>query len=282
VARVDSRPLTDSGSRLEVVAAALADQAAEVEIVAHDARDLSRADRHGAAAGAPVPPPAAALEALLGEARAEAAAAREELAARVAGESELVATAGRLRLELDGLRERLAARDARDARVAGLVAEVADAAREAREEVQRHVVARGRAEAELAGARERLAALHDDLETQRARTVAAEQALEVELDAAHTARDRALAAEDAASAAREAELSALKAAHARLRPNPEGEPVHEGEGQLAESLARAQQRLRDATPPDSPAAPAPAVAAPPRPVAHRRAGLLRRLFRARR
>jgi len=87
----------------------------------------------------------AALERLVSEARTETAAAREELAARTAGEAALVAAAGGLRLQLDELRERVAARDERDMRVARLVADVAEAAQAAREEIGRQIAARERA-----------------------------------------------------------------------------------------------------------------------------------------
>jgi hypothetical protein len=294
VARVHPRPPTDDRSRLEVAAAALADQAADVEIVVRDARDAS-APRA----------PGGALEALLVEARAEATAAREELAVRVAGEAELVAAAGRLRLELDDARARLAARDERDARVAGLVAEVADAAREARMEVERHAGARERAEAQLADARERLGALEAELEAQRTRAVTAEHTLRTELGAVHRARDRVLAAEGTATAAREAELSALKAAHARLRPAAGDDPadgdlagagpgaprpVEPAAEQLADGLARAARRLREQAEPPQPPPASAWTASPPPPtsagttprLANRRRGLLARLLRARR
>jgi hypothetical protein len=294
VARVHPRPPTDDRSRLEVAAAALADQAADVEIVVRDARDAS-APRA----------PGGALEALLVEARAEATAAREELAVRVAGEAELVAAAGRLRLELDDARARLAARDERDARVAGLVAEVADAAREARMEVERHAGARERAEAQLADARERLGALEAELEAQRARAVTAEHTLRTELGAVHRARDWVLAAEGTATAAREAELSALKAAHARLRPAAGDDPadgdlagagpgaprpVEPAAEQLADGLARAARRLREQAEPPQPPPASAWTASPPPPtsagttprLANRRRGLLARLLRARR
>jgi chromosome segregation ATPase len=180
------------------------------------------------------------------DARGDALGLREQLAARMAAESEAVAVMAVLRGQLEELRVRTAARDARDEVLARLAGELAAAARAAREDVERHAEARAQAEAALDAERRRTTEVEGALAAERTRAAQSERALRAELDTLRSARERAVGAEVEAQAARRAELEALHAARDRL-DHGAGETVTAPDG-LMVGLGRAAQRLREDTP----------------------------------
>jgi chromosome segregation ATPase len=175
------------------------------------------------------------------DAQADALSVREELAARLALETEALSALAIMRGQVEELRVRADARDARDGVLARLAGELAATARAAREEVDRHVTARAVAEAAVEVERRRVEEAEAALGAERDRAAKAEGALRAELEALRTARDRALSAEAEAQAARRAEMDALTAARDRLRP-PETVAV-ESDGLIVD-LGRAAERLR--------------------------------------
>lgn len=90
------------------------------------------------------------------EAQADALSLREELANRLAVETEALNAVAVLRGQVEELRVRTDARDARDAMLAKLAGELAATARSAREEVERHAAARAQAEAAVEVERRRV------------------------------------------------------------------------------------------------------------------------------
>jgi chromosome segregation ATPase len=177
----------------------------------------------------------------LRDAQADALSVREELASRMAIETEALSAVAVMRGQVEELRVRADARDARDGVLARLAGELAATARAAREEVDRHVAARAEAEAAVEAERRRVSEAEAALGAERDRAVKAEGALRMELEALRTARDRALSAEAEAQAARRAELEALTAARDRLRP---AETVAVESDGLIVDLSRAADRLR--------------------------------------
>ena len=175
------------------------------------------------------------------EAQTDALAIREELAARLAVETEALSAVAVMRGQVEELRVRADARDARDGVLARLAGELATTARSAREEVDRHVAARATAEAAVEVERRRVEEAQAALGAERDRAAKAEGALRAELEALRTARDRALSAEAEAHAARRAEIDALTAARDRLRP---AETVAVESDGLIVDLGRAAERLR--------------------------------------
>ena len=175
------------------------------------------------------------------EAQADALNVREELAARLAVETEALSALAVMRGQVEELRVRADARDARDNVLARLAGELAAAARSAREEVDRHVAARATAEAAVEVERRRVEEAEAALGAERDRATKAEGALRAELETLRTARDRAVSAEAEAQAARRAELDALTAARDRLRP---AETVTIASDSLVNDLGRAAERLR--------------------------------------
>lgn len=173
-------------------------------------------------------------------AQADALGVREELASRLAVETEALSTLAVMRGQVEELRVRAEARDARDGMLARLAGELAVAARSAREEVDRHVLARAAAEAAVEVERRRVEEAEAALGAERDRATKAEGALRAELEALRSARDRALNAEAEAEAARRAELDALTAARDRLLPAP-APAAPDG---LITDLGRAADRLR--------------------------------------
>jgi chromosome segregation protein len=181
------------------------------------------------------------------DAQADALNVREELASRLAAETEALSAVAVLRGQVEELRVRADARDARDATLARLAGELAATARTAREEVERHAAARAQAEAALALERKRVEEIEAALGAERDRAAKAEGALRAELEALRAARDRAVTAEAEAEVARRAELEALTAARDRLRPAAAAAATPNG---LIVDLGRAAERLRvDAAPP---------------------------------
>ena len=174
------------------------------------------------------------------ESQSDALAVREELASRLAAETAALSAVAALRGQVEELRVRADARDARDHALAKLAGELAVTARTAREEVERHAVARVAAEAAVEVERRRVAEAEAALAAERERAAHAEGALRTELEALRTARDRAVTAESEARSARRAELEALSAAGDRLRP-VEVAAVPDG---LILDLGRAADRLR--------------------------------------
>jgi chromosome segregation protein len=179
------------------------------------------------------------------EAQADALSVREELAGRLAIETQALNAVAALRGQVEELRVRIDARDARDATLAKLAGELAATARAARAELDRHVTARAQAEAAVEVERRRTEQAQVALTAERARAAKAEGALRAELDTLRAARDRAVSAEAEAGAARRAELEALTAARDRLRPPPDAALAHDG---LIVDLGRAAQRLRSDRP----------------------------------
>ena len=175
------------------------------------------------------------------EAQADALSVREELASRLAIETEALSAVAVMRGQVEELRVRADARDARDGVLARLAGELAATARVAREEVDRHVVARAVAEAAVEVERRRVVEAEAALGAERDRAGKAEGALRAELESLRSARDRALGAEAEAQAARRAELEALTAARDRLRPTEAVELASDG---LIVDLGRAADRLR--------------------------------------
>jgi chromosome segregation ATPase len=175
------------------------------------------------------------------EAQADALAVREELAGRLAAETEALAAVAALRGQVEELRVRADARDARDGVLARLAGELAAAARAAREEVDRHVAVRAEAEAAVEVERRRVAEAEAALTAERDRAAMAERSLRAELETLRAARDRAVSAEAAAQAARRAELEALSAARDRLQPPASSPAPSDG---LIVDLGRAAERLR--------------------------------------
>jgi hypothetical protein len=174
------------------------------------------------------------------DAAADALTIREELAARLAVETEALSALAVMRGQVEELRVRADARDARDNVLARLAGELAVAARSAREEVDRHVAARAAAEAAVEVERRRVEEAEAALGAERDRAAKAEGALRAELETLRTARDRALSAEAQAQAARRAELEALEAARDRLLPAP----AADAPDALIVDLGRAADRLR--------------------------------------
>jgi chromosome segregation ATPase len=175
------------------------------------------------------------------EAQADALTVREELAGRLAAETEALSAVAVLRGQVEELRVRVDARDARDAVLARLAGELAAAARAAREEVDRHVAARAEAEAAVEVERRRVSEAEAALAAERDRAAKSESSLRAELETLRAARDRAVSAEAVAQEARRAELQALTAARDRLAPR-EPEPV--ASDGLIVDLGRAAERLR--------------------------------------
>jgi chromosome segregation ATPase len=182
-----------------------------------------------------------AAQAVAREAQADALSIREELAARLAVETEALSALAVMRGQVEELRVRAEARDARDGVLARLAGELATAARSAREEVERHLSARAVAEAAVETERRRVQEAEAALAAERSRAAKAEGALRDELEALRSARDRALSAEAEAQAARRAELEALTAARDRLVPAASVEVASDG---LVMDLGRAAERLR--------------------------------------
>jgi chromosome segregation ATPase len=181
-----------------------------------------------------------AARAAVRESQADALSVREEMAGRLAAETAAMSAVAVLRGQVEELRVRADARDARDHALAKLAGELAVTARTAREEVERHAVARIQAEAAVQVERKRVAEAETALAAERERAAHAESALRSELEALRTARDRAVSAESEAHSARRAELEALTAAGDRLRP-VEVAAVPDG---LILDLGRAADRLR--------------------------------------
>jgi chemosensory pili system protein ChpA (sensor histidine kinase/response regulator) len=175
------------------------------------------------------------------DAQADALNIREELAGRLAVETEALSAVAVLRGQVEELRVRADARDARDATLARLAGELAATARAAREEVERHAAARAQAEAALEVERRRIEEIEGVLAAERDRAAKAEGALRAELETLRAARDRAVTAEAEAQAARRAELEALTAARDRLQPAEAAVVMPDG---LILDLGRAAQRLR--------------------------------------
>jgi chromosome segregation ATPase len=175
------------------------------------------------------------------DAQADALSIREELAGRLAAETEALSAVAVLRGQVEELRVRADARDARDATLARLAGELAATARAAREEVERHAVARAQAEAALEVERKRVEEIEGALAAERDRAAKAEGALRAELETLRAARDRAVSAEAEAQAARRAELEALTAARDRLQPAEAAVVIPDG---LILDLGRAAERLR--------------------------------------
>ena len=175
------------------------------------------------------------------EAQADALAVREELAGRLAAETEALSAVAVLRGQVEELRVRIDARDGRDAVLARLAGELAAAARAAREEVDRHVAARAEAEAAVELERRRVSEAEAALAAEGDRAAKSESSLRAELETLRAARDRAVSAEAAAQEARRAELQALTAARDRLAPR---EPAPVASDGLIVDLGRAADRLR--------------------------------------
>jgi chromosome segregation ATPase len=175
------------------------------------------------------------------ESQADALTVREDLAGRLAAETEALSAVAALRGQVEELRVRADARDARDAALAKLAGELAATARSAREEVERHAAARAQAEAAVEVERKRVEEIEATLAAERDRAAKAEGALRAELEALRAARDRAVTAEADAHAARRAELDALTAARDRLRPAEVEVATPEG---LILGLGQAAERLR--------------------------------------
>jgi chromosome segregation ATPase len=190
------------------------------------------------------------------DAAADALSVREELAGRLAAETEALGAVAALRGQIEELRIRADARDTRDTALARLAGELAAAARAAREDVERHIGARAQAEAALEAERRRVEEAEATLAAERDRASKAEGALRAELETLRAARDRAVSAEAAAHVARQAELEALTAARDRLRPTGGGTPAAPPDGIILD-LGRAAERLRSDA--------AVVVAAPPTP-----------------
>src|SRR5919197_1505468 len=200
----------------------------------HEARVVDLRPRH------------AARKLLDAESEPDALNVREELASRVAAETEALSAVAVLRGQVEELRVRADARDARDATLARLAGELAATARTAREEVERHAAARAAAEAAVGVERRRVEEIEAALAAERDRAAKAEGALRAELETLRAARDRAVSAEAEAQVARRAELEALTAARDRLRPAAAGIATPDG---LIVHLRRAAERLRvDAVP----------------------------------
>jgi chromosome segregation ATPase len=181
------------------------------------------------------------------DAAADALDVREELAGRLAAETEALSAVAVLRGQVEELRVRADARDARDATLARLAGELAQTARSAREDVERHAVARAQAEAALEVERKRVEEIEGALAAERDRAAKAEGALRAELETLRAARDRAVTAEAQAQVARKAELEALTAARDRLQPPAATVASPDG---LILDLGRAAERLRvEAAPP---------------------------------
>jgi chromosome segregation ATPase len=180
------------------------------------------------------------------DAEADAIAVREELAARLAIETEALTAVAALRGQVEELRVRADARDARDAALARLAGELAAAARRAREEVERHAAGRATAEAAVETERRRVGEAEAALAAERDRAAKSEGALRAELETLRAARDRAVTAEAEATAARRAEVEALTAARDRLVPAQTAVVAPDG---LILDLGKAADRLRvDARP----------------------------------
>jgi chromosome segregation ATPase len=177
------------------------------------------------------------------EAQADALSVREELAGRLAAETQALTAVAAMRGQVEELRIRIDARDARDSVLARLAGELAAAARTAREDVERHAGARAQAEAALEVERRRVEEAEAALAGERDRSAKAEGALRAELETLRAARDRAVSAEAEAESARRAELEALGAARDRLRPADAG-PVAAASDGLIVDLGRAAERLR--------------------------------------
>src|SRR5215207_567300 len=143
------------------------------------------------------------------DAQSDALSLREELAGRLAVETEALTVLATLRGQVEELRVRADARDARDGVLARLAGELAATARAAREEVDRHVAARAQAEAAVEVERRRVEEAEAALAGERDRAAKAEGALHAELETLRAARDRAVTAEAEAQVARRAELEAL-------------------------------------------------------------------------
>jgi colicin import membrane protein len=182
-----------------------------------------------------------AAQAVARDAQADALSIREELAGRLAVETEALSALAVMRGQVEELRVRAEARDARDGVLARLAGELAAAARSAREEVERHLSARAVAEAAVEAERRRVHETEAALAAERSRAAKAEGALRAELEALRSARDRALSADAEAQAARRAELEALTAARDRLVPAAAVEVASDG---LVMDLGRAAERLR--------------------------------------
>src|ERR671930_36862 len=136
----------------------------------HEARVVDLRPRH------------AARKLLDAESEPDALNVREELASRVAAETEALSAVAVLRGQVEELRVRADARDARDAALAKLAGELAVTARTAREEVERHAAARAQAEAALALERKRVEEMEAALAAERDRAAKAEGALRAELE----------------------------------------------------------------------------------------------------
>jgi hypothetical protein len=210
--RAAARRLLDAESELDALQGQLGDVIAE--------RDAARAE--------------------VRDSQADALAVREELAGRLAAETAALSAVAVLRGQVEELRVRADARDARDHALAKLAGELAVTARTAREEVERHAVARAQAEAAVVVERKRVVEVEAALAAERERAAHAEGALRSELEALRSARDRAVSAESEARSARRAELEALTAAGDRLRP-VELAAMPDG---LILDLGRAAERLR--------------------------------------
>jgi hypothetical protein len=174
-------------------------------------------------------------------AAADALNVREELAGRLAAETEALSAVAVLRGQVEELRVRADARDARDATLARLAGELAQTARGAREDVERHATARAQAEANLEVERRRVEEIEAALAAERDRAAKAEGALRAELETLRAARDRAVTAEAEAQSARRAELEALTAARDRLQTPKAAVATPDG---LILDLGRAAERLR--------------------------------------
>src|SRR4051794_32911002 len=97
----------------------------------------------------------------------DALCVREELAGRLAAETEALSAVAALRGKVEELRVRTDARDARDATLARLAGELAATARSARQEVERHAAARTQAEAAVAVERKRVEEIEAALAAER-------------------------------------------------------------------------------------------------------------------
>jgi DNA repair exonuclease SbcCD ATPase subunit len=212
----------------------------------HAARRLLDAESELGALRARVDEVAAERDAVRGAARdaqADALSVREELAGRLAAETEALGAVASLRGQVEELRIRADARDARDSALARLAGELAAAARVAREDIESHVTARAQAEATLEVERRRVEEAEAALAAERDRAAKAEGALRAELETLRAARDRAMTAESEAHVARQAELEALTAARDRLRPTDGGAVAGAPDGMILD-LGRAADRLR--------------------------------------
>jgi chromosome segregation ATPase len=214
----------------------------------HAARRLLDAETELDALQARVEEVAAERDAARGaarEAQADALSVREELAGRLATETQALTAVAAMRGQVEELRIRADARDARDNTLARLAGELAAAARTAREDVERHAAARAQAEAALEVERRRVEEAEAVLAAERDRATKAEGALRAELESLRAARDRAVTAEAEAQTARRAELEALAAARDRLRPH-DGTLAGAPDGIILD-LGRAADRLRSDT-----------------------------------